>query len=427
MNENESIEKKTAGVEKKELTPQQIQKRKKMLVYPLFFLVFAGAMWLIFAPPGNKGTATTDGFNPDIPLPVENGIIANKRDAYEQEVQKNREQDKMRSLQDFSSMFEEEEPVVIGREQPVRTKSAPVESSANAYRDVNNQLGHWYDEPATEVDEQSRLALEFRIQELERKQEEGIERKNTVDEQLAMVEKSYQIAAKYMPGGQPSVKDAQQTTPVVAASGQKAMAQPVSQVRHNVVSLMAAPMDDSVFVAEYSKPRNLGFNTVAGSEQIANKNSIRACVYKTVTITDGQEIQLRTLEAMQAGNFLIPANTLVSGTARIGGERLEIVITSVQSSGNIIPVELLVYDMDGMRGISVPGSEELNAAKEMAANMGSSVGTSISISDNAGSQLAADLGKGVIQGASQYLNRKFRTVKVTLKANYRVLLLPPLQ
>ena len=32
---------------KKELTPQELQKRKKMLIYPLFFLIFAGAMWLI--------------------------------------------------------------------------------------------------------------------------------------------------------------------------------------------------------------------------------------------------------------------------------------------------------------------------------------------------------------------------------------------
>lgn len=36
--------------EKKELTPQQIQQRKKMLVYPLMGLVFLGAMYLIFAP-----------------------------------------------------------------------------------------------------------------------------------------------------------------------------------------------------------------------------------------------------------------------------------------------------------------------------------------------------------------------------------------
>ena len=32
----------------KELTPQQIQKRKKLMVYPLMFLVFAGCMYLIF-------------------------------------------------------------------------------------------------------------------------------------------------------------------------------------------------------------------------------------------------------------------------------------------------------------------------------------------------------------------------------------------
>ena len=36
--------------ERKELTPAEIQRRKKMLVYPLIFLVFAVAMWLIFAP-----------------------------------------------------------------------------------------------------------------------------------------------------------------------------------------------------------------------------------------------------------------------------------------------------------------------------------------------------------------------------------------
>ena len=35
---------------KKELTPQQIQQQKKMLVYPIMGLVFLGAMYLIFAP-----------------------------------------------------------------------------------------------------------------------------------------------------------------------------------------------------------------------------------------------------------------------------------------------------------------------------------------------------------------------------------------
>ena len=37
-------------------------------------------------------------------------------------------------------------------------------------------------------------------------------------------------------------------------------------------------------------------------------------------------------------------------------------------------------------------------------------------------QLASDLGKGLIQGTSQYIAKKMRTVKVHLKAGYRVML-----
>ena len=41
---------KESGQERKELTPQQRQKRMKLIIYPLFFLLFVGSMWLIFAP-----------------------------------------------------------------------------------------------------------------------------------------------------------------------------------------------------------------------------------------------------------------------------------------------------------------------------------------------------------------------------------------
>ena len=69
--------------EKKELTPQQIQQRKKMLVYPLMGLVFLGSMYLIFAP-SDKDEAKMEnvgGFNADIPQPKEDGIISDKKDS----------------------------------------------------------------------------------------------------------------------------------------------------------------------------------------------------------------------------------------------------------------------------------------------------------------------------------------------------------
>lgn len=144
-------------------------------------------------------------------------------------------------------------------------------------------------------------------------------------------------------------------------------------------------------------------------------------------MTDGKEVPLRLTEPMRAGGVLIPANTVLTGTARIDGERMMITVNAVQYRGSVIPVELLVYDMDGGEGISVPSSDEISAVKEIAANAGSGLGSSITITDDAGTQLLSDLGRSVIQGTAQYVGQKMRQVKVTLKAGYRVLLLPPLE
>ncbi len=443
MSTNKNQNKPVAEKEKKELTPWQLQKRKKMVIFPLLFLLFAGSMWLIFAPSGDKAEEQKDGFNTDLPTPKESGIVSDKRDAYMQEAMQSKQQEKMRSLQDFAFNLGEEN--TNGQEQVKVTPNSPDDyeepesgnrsssqsgnafrTSNNAYQDVNRQLDNFYEEPATKVDEQAQLALESRIQELEHQLTEEQERKSSEEEQLAMIEKSYAIAARYMGGGeQASGSNATQTT-ANTASGKVAV-QPVTGIRHDVVSLLAAPMPDSVFMEEFVKPRNWGFNTVAGNEEVKEKNSISACVYQTVTITDGQEVGLRLLEPMIAGGYLIPKGTVVTGSARITGERMGITINAIQHAGNVIPVELLVYDLDGGQGISVPGSEEINAVKEIAANMGSGMGSSITITDDAGSQLLADLGRSAIQGASQYVSKKMRTVKITLKAGYQVLLLPPMK
>lgn len=436
---------------KKELTPAQMQKRKKMVIMPLFFLIFSAALWLIFAPSGKdkEKEAQQAGLNVELPMPKDGGLVSDKREAYQREAMQQKEQERMRSLQDFSYQLSEAEeekrqwemaPKRMGNyEAPSSTssrRSSSIQSSTAAYQDINKQLGEWYDKPAPEEDEQSQPALERRIQELERKQEEAGESKRMEDEQLAMIEKSYKLAAKYSPqtGGQPvlgtdtagATVAAGSSTPQAGQSG-KVITQPVKQVRQNVVSLLAAPVSNGEFVSAYSKPRNMGFLTAAGNEGVQDKNSIRACVYQTVILTNGKELQIRLLEPMQAGNILIPANTVVNGTCRIGGERMDITVNSIQYADNIIPVEILVYDTDGQRGIFVPGSDEIKAAREVAATLANSAGTGIMISDNAGSQLAADMGKGLIQGASQYVSKKMSVVKVTLKANYRLLLLPKTQ
>lgn len=415
---------------KKELTAAERQKRKKMLVMPLFFLIFGGIMWLIFAPSGDKdeNLIGQSGFNAEIPTPKDEGIIGDKREAYEREAMRQKEQERMRSLQDFSSMFDQAEqssgelsvtPASPDYyEAPPQRSANAVQASAHAYQDINKQLGEWYEEPAGQSAQ--KLAVEERMNELERKLQEAEARKAAEDEQAALLEKSYAMAARYMPAGQTGESD----NTAVLSTKDKVEVQPVKQVRHNVVSLLAAPMSDDEFIESFSQPRNMGFFTATGNEGVQDKNSIRACVNQTVTLTSGREVQIRLLEPMQAGRIRIPANSIITGSCRIAGERLDITISSIQYAGNIIPVEIMVYDTDGQRGIFIPNSDEINAAKEVAAQLAQSAGTSISITDNAGSQLAADVGKGLIQGASQYVSKKMSIVKVTLKANYHILLLP---
>lgn len=442
MKLNELIRKKPDGEKantpKEPLTEAQRQKRKKMLVYPLMGLMFLGSMWLIFAPSAEEKAAEQagTGFNTDMPLPTDAAIIGDKEKAYEQAKLEEHQRERNRAVQDLASLFESEE----GQENKDneedydllnpggsssgntgggnRTPTA-IHSSANAYRDINATLGNFYDSPEEDPEKEE---LQKRVEELEAMMEQQQEQPSSMDEQIALLEKSYELAAKY------TGKNGQQENTVTeenekpAVRNGKAVAMPVGQVRERVVSSLAQPMSDAEFVAGYTDERNFGFNTAIGMTDEESKNTIAACVHTDQTITDGQAVRLRLLEPMRLAGRIIPRNTVVVGGARVQGERLGIELTSIEYGGTIIPVELAVFDSDGQEGIFIPGSMEIDAVKEIAANMGSSLGSSINISTNAGAQLASDLGKGVIQGTSQYIAKKMRTVKVHLKAGYKILL-----
>ena len=403
--------------ETKPLTPEEVRRRRKMLVYPLMLLVFGGAMWLIFAP-SESGEPLQDGFNVEVPMPEEKGMPSDKRAAYELQAFERRQKEKMNTLQDLavaeSDGNDGADEDVFQTQEPAAAGQSSIRTSADAYRDINRQIGSFYTQPEPE-DDQKTLELEWRIQELERQAEEGRRAKEAADEQLRLMEKSYEMASRYLP--QNDVKSVPTT-----AGTDKPKAVPVTQVSEQVVSRLAQPMSDAEFMERYSRPHNMGFHTVTDQAHTAGRNSIRACIYRTVTVSDGKEAEIRLLEPVKVGDTYIPANTVLTATARINGERMDLSVTSVAYKGTIMPVELEVYDTGGMKGISVPGSQELTALKEMAANMGSTMGSSISISTDAGAQLASDLGRGVIQGMSQYLSTKFRTVRVTLKAGHEVLL-----
>ena len=433
-----------------ELTEEERQRRKKFIIYPLMFLLFAGSMWLIFAPSEKEGEKQAKGFNTEVPDPMAAELIGDKKKAYEKEMMEQKEQERSRAMQSLSSMFGEMtggQPVQSSEELALKTDlserdngfgsrtTAPQEgfhASASAYQDINRTLGSFYEMPREDPEKEE---MRTRLKELEsRMSNEQQSPAITVNDQMALLEKSYQLAAKYMPAGGkgqsvpaalPSTsgsETASERKVVATTRNGKAVAFPVAPVSEQVVSALAQPMSDSTFRSEYVKERNYIFHTAIGTAPLTEKNTISACVHTRQTVTDGQTVRFRLLEPMLVSGREIPRNTSVVGVAKIQGERLNVLISSLEYHGNIIPVELAVYDTDGQAGIFIPGSMERSAAKEIVAGMGTSAGSSMNFSTDAGAQLAADLGKGLIQGTSQYFSKKMRTVKVHLKAGYKVLL-----
>ena len=407
---------------KRELTPQQVQQRRRMIVFPLMFLAFAGCMYLIFAPSGKEdvNVESVGGFNADIPLPAEDGIIADKQKAYEQAMLNRKQQDKIQSLQDFgfTGDDEAEEPQaeidLMPEEDPKPQRGGGV-SSAYAYRDINRQLSTFYETPPVDEEKED---LKRQVAELTDRLQQQQNATPTADDQMALLEKSYELAAKYMNGGQGQVAQ----VPVTGGIDRKPDAVAVQAIRETTVSGLQQPMSDADFIRAYSQPRNYGFNTAVGTGYAMGRNTIAACIHQDQTLTDGQAVKLRLLEPMQAGNIVVPKNTLVAGTAKVQGERLDILVSSIEYAGNIIPLELAVFDTDGQKGLSVPSSMEQEAFNEAMANIGSGLGTSISFARSAGQQVAMDVTRGLLQGTSGYLAKKFRTVKVKLKAGYKVML-----
>lgn len=410
---------------------------KKILVYGGMVMLCLVSFYFIFKPSKEQVQAEQQkvGFNAELPDPRGAGIEADKIAAYELEDMRVKQEQKMRTLEDFTAMTtdDEEEEVVEIPEEPRYTgggssyrsgsssRSNSFSTSTSAYNDINATLGSFYEQPREDPEKE---ALKAELEELKQSMAQQQNSQPTYADQVALLEKSYELAAKYMPGNAAPTSESKAEEVETTTRSGKSKAVPVGQVSKPVVSALAQPVSDSMMIARMAQSVGSGFNTAVGAAPMQNtRNTIKACVHGDQTIISGQSVRLRLLEAMRVGKYVLPRNTLITGEGSIKGERLDIEILQVEYNGTIIPVELTVYDNDGQAGIFIPGSMEVSAAKEMAANLGQNLGTSISITNqSAGDQLLSEVGRGAIQGVSLYISKKMREEKVHLKSGYTLML-----
>lgn len=403
---------------------KQQEQLRKGLVFGGLGLLCALSLWFIFAPSDKDKGAEQEGLNKDIPEATVRQLTDNKLKSYELSDKSASESETQAEIGRLSDYFAEEPASLEAQGQSSSTK---IEGSLQRYEENKRLLSSFY---ATDPNAEERDALRAENEDLrEALRKKESEADDEEEKQLRLMERSYQMASKYLPkGGELPTKAflRAEERPIVEPDAESTPQEPRMEVLadpKHLVSSLAQPMADSTFMQEYgSKVRHLGFHSALAQTSSIQRNTLPVVVDHTTALREGDYVALRLLESARIGELRIPRQSLLIAQAKLGGNRLQLLVKSMEIGGRIIPVKLSAYDLDGQEGIYIPGAEQVSALKEVGANIGGSVGTSFTFASSAKDQIISEATRGVMQGASQLLQKKLRTLQVTLKGGYRLFL-----
>jgi len=186
------------------------------------------------------------------------------------------------------------------------------------------------------------------------------------------------------------------------------------------ISLLEITSDNRLGInsSSINQPQQNGFYSLDESVPTDDtQNAIPAVIHETQTLVAGSTVKLRLVNDVYINGILIPKDNFLFGEAKLNGERLDIEIGSIRYQNSLFPVQLSVYDMDGMNGIYIPGAITRDVAKQSADRTIQGIGLT-SVDPSLGAQ-AASAG---IEAARELISKKVKLVKVTVKAGYQVLL-----
>ena len=155
------------------------------------------------------------------------------------------------------------------------------------------------------------------------------------------------------------------------------------------------------------KKRLSGFNP----KETPKQELIKAEIYETATVLNGNRVKLRLLEDTRINAQKIPRNTFIYGICKIKNERLLVEITQLPVENSFVPVKLTICDLDGLEGLYVPD----NAARKVYQEVGASTNTSslMGVTNNP----LTYTGIRAADRAAQTMLKRVRLKKVTIKKN----------
>jgi len=393
---------------------------KKPLVFGIMGIIFVACLYLIFG--GNKEQTLkeglTKGINDAVPQASGDGLPEDKGKAYEQEARSQKDQEKREALRTLSDYWHPDTTAVkqgIGAGAQIKGSeqdSSPAKQAMGSYRNMQRSIGTFY------RDDAGGATLREENEKLKRKLSDRQQSDSSPD-RLELMEQSYRMAAKYFPGAVTGGDT------LSKSSGKKEEEIPFLEVlpqRKAIVSKLPQQMPPMEVLQRYVERGRAFEGTDDVEQQVQPANSLRACIDKEQKITGEGSVQLRLLESARIGQAILPRGTIVTAGAKFQNSRLQLQVVSIEIQGNIFPVNLLAYDLDGQKGLNLPYAAEVTALNGTLSNMGNSAGGGITINRSAGQQLTSDAARGLIQGVSGYFSKRVKPQKATLRAGYQLFL-----
>ncbi len=156
---------------------------------------------------------------------------------------------------------------------------------------------------------------------------------------------------------------------------------------------------------------------LSGGNGYGNRKAISwmipVVVHEDQTIKDGQQVKLRLLKEVQADGVTIPTNTILYAICQLSDDRLRLTVRSLQLGGQLIPLDLDVYDTDGSAGINVPG---LSQSSQVNGQIRSSAIQGVQLPGIGG------LANNVVNSARMGASQSVRQSTIRLRAGYNLFL-----
>jgi hypothetical protein len=177
----------------------------------------------------------------------------------------------------------------------------------NSYRNAQSTLGSFYQDDNSET-----MELRRQVDELKAKlAEKDVPPVATVDDQLALMEKSYQMAAKYLPQNAiPESHSCQWYNYGAAGANQKEHFVSFTPTRKNTVSALYREPSDSAFAADWSQTKTVGFIPQVLLNRWYSLKTVSKPVHDAQTVVGETGVRLRLLEPAKTPQRTIPKERL---------------------------------------------------------------------------------------------------------------------